>query len=115
MKAVLYVMCGFVMLSTVLSCGRVKETEHSINNNSSSKRTNLPSVPKIGAEEAVSIAKSDFVKVIGPLDHFKIVHSEQPDGWHIEFHLKDRTLDGGSATYIIDKETGKISDRKVTQ
>jgi RHS repeat-associated protein len=64
----------------------------------------------------LQIAKADFARLVGSVDNYVVVISVETDGWHITFHLKTRGASfGGGANYILDKETGKILDKKLQQ
>jgi hypothetical protein len=39
----------------------------------------------------------------------------EPDGWHVEYYLKDPNLNGGGPHYVIDVQTGAILSKKYYQ
>ena len=41
--------------------------------------------------------------------------SLEPDGWHIDYELKDPNLNGGGPHYIIDAATGAILHKRYEQ
>ncbi len=72
-------------------------------------------VPVIAEQSAVQIATEDARKSGFVLDRFDITAAEKPDGWHIEFELKDKRANGGGPSYVLDKETGKILRKVIYQ
>lgn len=69
----------------------------------------------ISKTEAVTIAKNDFLKIRGTLRDFLVEESERENEWRIVIRLKDKYLVGVGAVYLIDKKTGKILEREISQ
>ena len=77
--------------------------------------TSNPPLHSVTSDEALRIARADAERVYGDLNQYciKIVH--EPDGWHIEYELKDLTIRGGGPHYVIDATTGDIVSKKYYQ
>jgi hypothetical protein len=67
------------------------------------------------AEDALKIARLDAEKVYRDLDRYRIQITIEPDGWHIEYWLKNPRLQGGGPHYVIDATTGAILSKKYYQ
>jgi hypothetical protein len=39
----------------------------------------------------------------------------EPDGWHVDYELKDPRLKGGGPHYIIDADSGTILSKRYQQ
>jgi hypothetical protein len=74
--------------------------------------TTAPSIP---CDKALEVARLDAEKVYRDLDRFRIEIVLEPDGWHIEYYLKDPNLNGGGPHYVIDVRTGAILSKKYYQ
>ena len=98
----------------LLSCG-VKESSKAPTTENGNMQSKPSDVAMTNKEKAVANAKQDAVKAGFSLKIYEIVVSEEPKQWGILFQLKDKTLTGGGPEYVIDKETGKIIDRKFHQ
>jgi hypothetical protein len=62
----------------------------------------------LAADEALRIAHADAVTAYRDLTPYRIHLALEPDGWHIDYMLKDPKLKGGGPHYLIDPITGAI-------
>lgn len=65
-------------------------------------------------DQAVELAKAQALREHKSLDSYNVNAREETKTWSVEFQLKDFTM-GGGLTFIIDKETGKILERRESQ
>ena len=68
----------------------------------------------ITRDQAVSLANAEAIKEHKSLDRYNVNAREETKTWSVEFRLKDLTM-GGGLTFIIDKESGKILERRESQ
>jgi hypothetical protein len=66
-------------------------------------------------DQALAIAQADALQAYGDLSPYCIRLAHEPDGWHIDYELKDPRLKGGGPHYIIDSTTGTIAARRYDQ
>jgi hypothetical protein len=78
-------------------------------------KTQSPGGPKIAADEALSIAHTDAIKAYRDLTPYQIRISLEPDGWRIDYELKDPKLKGGGPHYLIDARSGAILAKRYEQ
>jgi len=71
--------------------------------------------PALGADDALRIAQADALRVYQDLSGYCIRLALEPDGWHIDYDLKDARLKGGGPHYVIDSLTGAIVSRRYDQ
>ena len=71
--------------------------------------------PMLTAEHALSIAQADAARAYRDLSVYRIHLVLEPDGWHIDYELKDPKLKGGGPHYIIDRSTGVIISKRYEQ
>ena len=76
--------------------------------------TNLAS-PIVAADQALAIAQADAVKAYHDLAPYGIRLALEPDGWHIDYDLKDPRWKGGGPHYVIDAATGAIVSKRYEQ
>ena len=69
----------------------------------------------ISCDQALKTALLDAEKVYGDLSPYHIEIVLQPDGWHIDYELKDPQLNGGGPHYVIDAATGAIVAKRYEQ
>ena len=74
-----------------------------------------PNIVSIVSDKALQIARLDAEKVYQDLGRFRIEVVLEPDGWHVEYSLKDPNLNGGGPHYVIDAATGNIVSKKYYQ
>lgn len=71
--------------------------------------------PALSAERALSIAQTDAAQAYRDLSLYRIRLELEPDGWHIDYELKDAHHTGGGPHYVIDRFTGAILIRRYEQ
>jgi hypothetical protein len=67
------------------------------------------------SDEALHNARLDAESVYGDLDGYRIAVVLEPDGWHVDFELKDTNLEGGGPHYVIDAASGAIVSKRYEQ
>lgn len=75
----------------------------------------VKSPPFIAGDQALSIAQADAVKVYRDLSIYRIELTLEPDGWHVDYELKDPRLKGGGPHYVIEAVTGTIVTKRYDQ
>jgi hypothetical protein len=71
--------------------------------------------PTLAGDQALAIAQADAARTYGDLSPYCIRLALEPDGWHIDYELKDPQLKGGGPHYVIDAVTGAIAWRRYEQ
>lgn len=71
--------------------------------------------PAVSAERALGIAQADAARAYRDLTPYRIRLELEPDGWHVDYELKDHRLKGGGPHYVIDCLTGTIVSRRYEQ
>jgi hypothetical protein len=71
--------------------------------------------PVCSSDQALLRARLDAEKAYGDLTAYRITVVLEPDGWHIDYELKDPTLDGGGPHYVIDAANGNIISKRYEQ
>ncbi len=69
----------------------------------------------LASDEALRIARADAERVYRELNLFRIEMTLEDDGWHIDYELKDASLNGGGPHYVIDSTTGVIVSKRYSQ
>lgn len=65
---------------------------------------------KLPIEEILRIANADASKAYrSNLTEFSVRICLMDDGWHVEFEMIDKGVNGGAPRYIICPETGEIT------
>jgi hypothetical protein len=72
-------------------------------------------VPSITSDQALRIARLDAERVYRDLSPYRASISLEPDGWHVDYELKDPSLQGGGPSYVIDPGDGEILPRQYEQ
>jgi hypothetical protein len=72
-------------------------------------------VPQVSADQALRIAQADAAKAYRDLSIYRIRLALEPDGWHIDYELKEPRLKGGGPHYVIDAGSGAIVSRRYQQ
>jgi hypothetical protein len=90
------------MLLLLLTCGGSTETTNKA-------RTT------IGRETAIRVAREDATAAYGKLDTYEVKSELVHAGWEIRFVLRDKKVDGGGASYLIDASNGKILRKQYAQ
>ena len=71
--------------------------------------------PLLDADQALSIAQADAVQAYQDLSVYRIQLALEPDGWHVDYELKDPGFKGGGPHYMIDSGTGAIVSKRYEQ
>jgi hypothetical protein len=71
--------------------------------------------PALAGDQALAIAQADAAHVYGDLSPYSIRLALEPDGWHIDYELKDPRLKGGGPHYVIHPASGAITFRRYDQ
>ena len=71
--------------------------------------------PSLSAERALGIAQVDAAQAYRNLSLYRIRLELEPDGWHVDYELKDPQLKGGGPHYVIDRFTGALVSRRYEQ
>jgi hypothetical protein len=69
----------------------------------------------ISCDQALQIARLDAEKAYRDLSPFRIEIVLEPDGWHIDYELKNLGLRGGGPHYVIDARDGTILSKRYEQ
>lgn len=72
-------------------------------------------VPSITSDQALRIARMDAERVYHDLSPYRASVSLESDGWHVDYELKDSSLQGGGPHYVIDPGEGEILTRQYEQ
>jgi hypothetical protein len=70
---------------------------------------------QLSSDEVLRVARLDAEQVYRDLSRFVIRMAREPDGWHVDFDLKDGTARGGGPHYIIAPESGVIVTKRYEQ
>jgi hypothetical protein len=74
-----------------------------------------PSAPQCSSDQALHVARLDAERAYGDLNGYRITVELESDGWHVDYDLKDSTLDGGGPHYVIDSANGAIIAKRYEQ
>jgi len=70
---------------------------------------------KLAISDILQSAQSDAERAYRDLSAYRITLEHHPDGWHIDYELKDPQLNGGGPHYVIDAFTGAILRKRYEQ
>jgi hypothetical protein len=71
--------------------------------------------PRLSSDEALKIARLDAERAYRDLTPYRISIAMEPDGWHVDYLLKDPQLNGGGPHYVIDPFAGIIISKRYEQ
>ena len=71
--------------------------------------------PRLSCDEVLKIARTDAEKVYRDLARYSIRITAEPDGWHVDYELKDQRARGGGPHYVIDPVSGSIVAKRYEQ
>jgi hypothetical protein len=81
----------------------------------SSEVPNQP-IARVPADVALKVAHSDAEQAYrNDLSAYRVCLALEQDGWHVDYELKDPSIEGGGPHYVIDSKTGKILWKKYQQ
>lgn len=69
----------------------------------------------VSSDQALRIARADAENVYQGLTEYSIRITLEPDGWHVDYELKDPTTAGGGPHYVIDAVSGQIVTKRYEQ
>jgi hypothetical protein len=69
----------------------------------------------LAGDQILTIAQADAARVYRDLSPYRIQLVLEPDGWHVDYDLKDPRLKGGGPHYVIDAHTGAIVSKRYEQ
>ncbi len=72
-------------------------------------------LPSLSSDEVLRIARLDAEKAYRDLTPYRISLVLEADGWHIDYFLRDQSLNGGGPHYVIDPVTGVILAKRYEQ
>lgn len=72
-------------------------------------------VPAVTSDQALRIARLDAERVYRDLSPYRASVSLEPDGWHVDYELKDSNFQGGGPHYVIDPGDGAILAKQYEQ
>ena len=70
---------------------------------------------QLSSDEVLRVARIDAERVYRDLSRFVIRVAREPDGWHVDFDLRDAMARGGGPHYIIDSERAVIVTKRYEQ
>ena len=74
-----------------------------------------PDQTGISSDQALKIARLDAEKAYRDLSSYRAIVSMEPDGWHVDYELRNMNARGGGAHYVIDAGTGRIASKRYEQ
>ena len=90
---------------TLSSC--FHSTANSGQKDSASKKDSAHYSKVFTKEEVLDVARKDAQKAYSDLSIYKVIITQKDGLWHVDYELKDSTLNGGGPHYII-APTGEI-------
>jgi hypothetical protein len=70
--------------------------------------------PILASDQALHVARLDAEIAYGDLSGYRVTVILESDGWHIDYELKDSTLEGGGPHYVIDPSRGDILSKRLS-
>ena len=71
--------------------------------------------PALFSDEVLKLARLDAERVYRDLTPYRISLALEDDGWHVDYELKEPSLNGGGPHYVIDPQSGAIISRRYEQ
>lgn len=71
--------------------------------------------PALSSDQVLKIARLDAEQAYRDLGPYRISLVLEADGWHVDYELKDASLNGGGPRYLIDPVTGVILSKRYEQ
>ena len=78
-------------------------------------KTQTNTLASLPGDQALTIAQTDAAKAYGDLSMYRIQLALEPDGWHVDYELKNPELKGGGPHYVIDAGSGSIISKRYEQ
>jgi hypothetical protein len=70
---------------------------------------------QIPCDQALHTARVDAERAYRDLSPYRITIALEPDGWHVDYELKDTRMNGGGPHYVIDSQSGAIVSKRYEQ
>ena len=70
---------------------------------------------QLSSDQILKITREDAERAYRDLSIYHIRLAQEPDGWHVDYDLKDPRARGGGPHYVIDAVTGQITSRRYEQ
>jgi hypothetical protein len=101
-----------VAVSFAPACGTTPTSR-----NGSEPMSKTPGISGLTKEEALRIVEKDVLHTYDARDlaAYHVRATLESDGWHIDYDLKDKQLEGGGPHYVIDRHSGAILSRRHEQ
>jgi hypothetical protein len=71
--------------------------------------------PSVPSDRALAVARLDAEKAYRNLLAFRISITLEPDGWHVDYDLRDPMGAGGGPHYVIDPVSGEMLSKRYEQ
>ena len=71
--------------------------------------------PQVDKDSAIRIATEELARENKSVDKYNLKAIEESDAWRVECNLKDLDTMGGGVIYFIDRQSGNILVRKISQ
>jgi len=82
----------------------------------SASTTDQPAArPNVSGDQALSVTHLDSERAYGDVSRFRVQVSLEPDGWHVEYQVKNPLTKGGAPHYVIDASSGQIISKRYYQ
>jgi hypothetical protein len=69
----------------------------------------------MSSEEARQVARWDAERSYRDLSPYRVTITLEPDGWHVDYELKNPESNGGGPHYVIDAQSGAIVAKRYDQ
>ena len=69
----------------------------------------------LAGDHILTIAQTDAVKAYRDLSMYRVQIVLEPDGWHVDYDLKNSRLKGGGPHYVIDPNSAAILSKRYEQ
>ena len=76
---------------------------------------NTTTAESLRADRVLAIAQADAELAYRDLSRYSVRVSQEDDGWHVDYELKDEAMKGGGPHYVIDRDSGEIRRKKYEQ
>ena len=70
---------------------------------------------QVTSDQALRIAEADAERAYKDLSGYRVVLALEPDGWHVDYELKNGLSQGGGPHYVIDLTSGGILKKRYEQ
>lgn len=70
---------------------------------------------QIASDEALRVARQDAERAYGDLAAYRTAIVLEPDGWHIDYELRDPDVQGGGPHYVVSRWQPRIVLKRYEQ